>query len=356
MIQNIRLAQSYWPRSGYDQKNRSHVPFTGAEHGKIVHEITLPSARKDDNHGICGSVMSDMMTLRVVCEGILSAISIDGKIIWSIELCEAENKPCEYYSLPVALQDGACLIALSDSICVYNSDGRLVLQQHMPDFDDTGCAPNITESGQILHSSINGEIWCIEAIDIRAVGCFGYDVLPPAIYPDSSLAIAGYYGDGFCRASIDGQMVWKTEFKEADMLPTINQDNIAAVGSKNDNKSTFYSPEGKLLGTYDRASVFAEYSPDSWIARSNKRVAKLTVEGKECWKYSLRDDTYWGRCQPIVDSEGRVYLLDDNQLICFTGEGEIVFSIEIQDSYDGLGCVTPGRMAYVGKGLLQIIE
>ncbi|NDY73087.1 PQQ-binding-like beta-propeller repeat protein [Desulfobacter hydrogenophilus] len=301
--------------------------------------------------------MTDTMILRVEYDNSLSAISIDGKILWSVRLRDAENKRPQHCSLPVALEDGACLVALSDSICVYDANGHRVFQEQIFLPDDSGCAPNITKAGQILYSSINGEIWCVDSMGVREVGCFGYDVLPPAIYPDNSLAIAGYYGDGFCRVSLDGQMVWKTEFKEADMLPTINQDNIAAVGSKNDKKSAFFSPNGTLLGTYARASVFAEYSPDSWIARSDKWVAKLTVDGSECWTHSLRDDTNLGHCQPIVDSEGRIYLLDDGKLLCLTGEGEIVFSTDVHgSSWGGLSCVSPGKMAYVGAGMLQIIE
>jgi len=243
-----------------------------------------------------------------------------------------------------------------DSVCVYDSNGHRVFQEHLPLADDSGCAPNVTAMGQILHSSINGEIWCVDMSDAREVGCYGYDVLPPAIYPDNSLAIAGYYGDGFCRVSLDGQMIWKTDFKEADMLPTINQDNIAAVGSKNENKSEFFSPTGALLGMYARAAVFAEYSPDSWIARSNKWVAKVTVEGNEYWKHPLCDETNWGHSQPIVDSEGRIYLIDDGKLLCLSGDGEIVFSTDVHgNSWGGLSCVAPGKMAYVGAGMLQIV-
>nr|WP_321466399.1 hypothetical protein [uncultured Desulfobulbus sp.] len=357
MVINILLAQSYWPRPGYDQKNRSRVPFPGPECGKIVRQVSLPSSqhgRKSDLQGGC--VVTDTMSLRVAYDDRLSAITMDGKILWSVKLRNPGNERPQYCSLPVALENGMCLIALSDSVCVYDCNGNLVFQEHIPLADDSGCAPNITDAGQILHSSLNGEIWCIDAMSARDVGCFGYDVLPPAIYSDNSLAIAGYYGDGFYRVSLDGQIVWKTDFKEADMLPTINQEDFTAVGSKNENKSAFFSPQGTLLGTYDRASVFAEYSPDSWIARSNKWVTKVTVEGNECWKHPLSDETNWGHSQPIVDNLGRIYLIDDSKLLCLSGDGEIIFSTNVHgSSWGGLSCVAPGQMAYVGTGMLQII-
>jgi outer membrane protein assembly factor BamB len=191
---------------------------------------------------------------------------------------------------------------------------------------------------------------------VTELGCFGYDILPPAIYADNTLAIAGYYGTGFCRIGLDGQQVWTTEFAEADLLPTINSHSVAAVGSLNDETSAFFSSEGKFLGTYARASIFAEYSPEAWIARSHQYVAQLTVEGQECWGVPLHDDANWGHCQPIVDGQGRIYVLDDANLLCLTGEGNVVFTTKLQEnSQGGLSCISPGKLAYVGGGMLKII-
>ncbi|MFT6928222.1 MAG: hypothetical protein ACJAZP_003872 [Psychromonas sp.] len=352
MIQKMQLAQSYWPRTGCDRANRSHVGIPGPDHGNILFEVQLPHNQSEiDYHERGGCVVTDTMTLRVAYDRFLSSITLTGEILWSVEL------PDILHAFPVALQGGSCLVSLGNTICVYSDSGDCVFQHDIEEqLDDSGVSPNLTDTGDLILGCTDGLVFCLDAMEVKEVVDFGYDILPPAIYPDNSLAISGYHGVGFCRVRLSGQKVWTTDFKCADLLPTINRQNVSAVGSLDDEKSAFFSADGDLLGTYPRAAIFAEYSSQAWIARSHKYLAKLTASGQECWGYKLHDDSNWGHCQPIVDSQGRIYVVDDDKLLCFSGDGQIVFATDIQGSYwGGLSCIFPGKLAFVGGGKLKII-
>lgn len=362
MNPTLQLAKSSWPRSGCDKANRSHATIPGAKIGRIACEFELPNPNIEMDEYFCHSsacVITDTMELRVIHRGALFAISLDGNILWSVELRDNKGQPYEDWSSPVALENGACLVAFPDSGCVhiYNDQGECLEQRAFDNMlDRSGYPPNITNDGNLIISSTSGEVFLSNSTQMITLGIFGYDILTPAIYSDDSLAIPGYYGTGFCRVSVSGEIIWRTDFADADLLPTINKQNIVAVGSLNEGKSAFYTEEGKLLGTYDRAAIFAEYSPDAWIALSEQYVAKLTLSGSEIWGHSLQESGL-GYNQPIVDSLGHVYLIDNGTLLCFSGEGQLVFEIDIYSlDISGLCCVSSGKMACVAQGKLVIIE
>lgn len=325
-------------------------------------EILLPKASTELEKHHCqpaACVVTDTSSLRVICGGTLSAFTIEGHKLWSVELCDENDQHYENWSSPVALKNGACLVAFPDSGCihVYNEHGKCLEQRTFDNILDlSGCPPNLTDDGHLITSSTSGEVFCSDSIQIKSIGNFGYDIPIPAIYPDNSLAVAGYYGTGFCRIRVSGEIVWSTEFFEADLLPTINKDNVSAVGSLNDNKSAFYSSEGERIGAYNRAAIFAEYSSDTWIALSDQYIAKLTLSGREIWGYHLHDSGV-GNSQPIVDNRGYVYLIDNHHLVCLTEEGELAFKTYVDTNViDGLCCISTGKIACFTTEKLLIIE
>lgn len=357
MTVTMQLAQSHWPRSGGDRANSAHLSITGPVNGSILHEIELPQSSFSPG-SLSGCVVTDTISIRVVSSGYLSAVTFDGEIHWSIELKDLDRQSCEYWSQPLALNHGCCLVVVEDSICIYDEQGKCLIQHPLPEpLENSGYSPNLTKNGELLVTSVTGEIFLINLAEQANLGDFGYDLLPPAIYSDGSLAIAGYNGRGFCQMSAKGEIIWNSSFSEPDLLPCISQHNITAIGSLNDQQSAFYSFDGTCLGTYPRSSIFAEYSEDTWIARSKQYVAKITTTGKECWGVSLNDTiNSWMLSQPIVDFLGHIYLLDDTNLICLNGQGETLFTIELNDRPNGELCaIAPGMLAIVCGDKLKII-
>jgi len=356
----MQLADSYWPRSGFDRGNRSHVPIPGPEKGEIVLEVTLPRLRrkKKPSRYRGGCVISDDATLRVIFDCILSAITVQGELLWSRELKETDGKRCHYCSLPVALQAGQSLVTLQHTIIIVDPQGNILehIRIHGP-LDDSGPSPNITYDHHLIVTCIMGEVLCLQDHHLSEIGCFGYDILPPAIYDDDSLAISGYYGTGFCRVRQDGQKVWTTELHEADLLPTINRQQISAVGSRNDNVSAFVSSDGVIIGKYERASIFAEYSATEWIALSHDYVAKLSIEGNEIWGYPLQVESNWRNCQPIVDGVGHIYISTKNSILCLNAQGNELFAVALSEPLQGgLSLIAPGHLACISMGKLCIIR
>lgn len=279
---NFELADSNWPRTGYDRRNRSHVEFEGGSNGEIALEVSLPSYNP---HRVSGCVISDDGNLRVVCGGVLFSVSLSGKIFWSLEVKESGGKTANWYSIPVALKNGLCGVGLRHSVVIVDEAGKMIQQISVPDqLDDSGVSPNVSHHGQIIVSSLDGPVFSIHNNLVKEIGSFGNDIVVPAIYGDDSLAVSGYSESGFCRVRLDGERVWKTDYfayHETDLAASINSQGITAVGSRNDGVSLFYSNGGELLGRYRGGSIFAEFSQYEWIALSvwillGKKFLKLT--------------------------------------------------------------------------------
>jgi len=186
---------------------------------------------------------------------------------------------------------------------------------------------------------------------------FGYDIPPPAIYEDNSLAISGFYGTGFCRYRLDGQKIWSTQLWKVDLFPTINSKQFSAVGSLDWNRSFILSNDGQIIGTYKRASIFSEYLDGGWIALSEKYIARLTLEGKELWGHSIENEQTWDECQPIVDSLGQIFITNGRNLFCYDSDGNTVFNMQISQTEEGtLSIIYPGLIAVVCEGSLSLVQ
>ena len=179
----------------------------------------------------------------------------------------------------------------------------------------------------------------------------------PALYDDDSLAIAGYYGTGFCRVDLDGTIRWQSQLREADLVPTVNRRQVAAVGSVNDGVSAFFAPDGTRVGHYAQAAVFAAYG-DDWVALSKTRLARLSPEGTELWGQDVSMQRVRGRIvQPVVDAEGYIYVRHDEGLRCCNAEGRTVFEVALPTTRpDPLSIIAPGTIALVSEDELLIGE
>ncbi|GCE23254.1 hypothetical protein KDK_70540 [Dictyobacter kobayashii] len=221
--------------------------------------------------------------------------------------------------------------------------------------DDSGFSPNLTYNGLPVLSAVAGDVYVFKQNLWHEIGVYGLDVVTPAVYPDNSLAIAGYAGTGFCRVSLDGKTQWTTQIKRADKLPTINNEHIAAIGSA-DGFSAFFRSDGEQIGEYKQWATFAEYIDGGWIALSKQRLARLTKDGREIWGCDIhRSGNLTFVEQPIVDRDGFIFVRNQEGYQCYAPQGHITFEVKLPAIPQGLmSIIAPHTMAYVIENELFI--
>jgi hypothetical protein len=142
----------------------------------------------------------------------------------------------------------------------------------------------------------------------------------------------------------------------SDLLPTLNAEHIAAVGSLNDKHSAFFRSDGEQIGEYHHAATFATYPDGGWIAFSRQRLARLTLEGRELWGCEMcPGDTLTFVEQPLVDRDGFIFVRQKEGFLCCDAYGHHVFEVKLPIPSQGLmSIVAPGIVAYVMENELFI--
>lgn len=360
---DIVLANNVWPRSGGDRRNSSRVQVVGPSEGRIHRRLPLPQPDRAQPERLCGfggiAVAPDR-SLRVAKAGMLTAMSPEGDVLWSRVLLDGRQLP-EYHSAPVALQSGAVVITLQRRSIAVDARGHissLVRPRHWRQLDDSGPSPNLTRHGALILICPTGDVAYVRRGRWQDIGVFGYAIVPPAVYDDGSLAIAGYSYKGLCRVRLDGTVLWQTPLRDADLLPTLNDQQVVAVGSLNDHLSAFFASDGQQVGNYRRAACFAEYVDGGWIALSKTHVARLTSQGRVVWEQPVEKRDLWRRSpQPVVDSSGRAYVAATDGLACFGANGTRLFALQMAaNQLLGLSIVAEGTLAcIVDDDLLLIV-
>jgi hypothetical protein len=231
-------------------------------------------------------------------------------VLWQADLAAlVKDDVAVWHGLPTALADNRTLVPLPYALAIIAVDGHIDdLVEFQEPMDDSGLPPNITHSGWPVVSSLLGTVYLLGNGRWVAIGDYGYDIVCPALYDDDSLAIAGYYGAGFCRVDLDGTIRWQSQLREADLVPTVNRRQVAAVGSVNYGVSAFFGPDGAQVGHYAQAAVFAAYG-DGWVALSERRLARLAADRTELWGQGVPMQRVRGSIvQPVVDAEGYMYV------------------------------------------------
>jgi len=379
------LASTLWPRSAGDAGNRRCFGAEGPRAPRLSAPCFLPALRvaAPDPSPIDGGVIADDGTLRVIHGDCLSAVDQDGTVLWSVSVreldaaivippappsedeeeeerggdaAEAQEGPGRLTrSLPTALAGGHTLVGLTRGAVIVDARGQMVAQVAQELMDDSGPSPCVTAGGVPVLSTIAEGVFAWEPAGLRRLGRFGYDVVPPAVYSDDSLAIAGYAGSGFCRVRLSGEKVWATELHEADLLPSINSSQHAAVGSRNDRCSALYAASGATLGIHPCAAVFAEYPDGGWIAVSDCAVARIDSSANKIWWAEIATSLRWGVLGPIVDPEGMIYVQDGESLVALDPNGTAKFSVWLGKSVGPVFPAGPGRFAVVADGVLRFI-
>ena len=173
-------------------------------------------------------------------------------------------------SAPLALAGGNILINGRGSSYLLDERGDTLRSWDFPShgLDDSGHSPTLTKSGYPLFSGIGGEVWISREDQVREIGSFGYDVLPPAVLSSGEIAVAGYAYTGACLVDESGKILWRRlDFEDADSLVTANKFSEIAFGNLNDEVSLVVSSTGHDLFKVPFSATFSEH-PNGWISCS----------------------------------------------------------------------------------------
>jgi hypothetical protein len=309
----------------------------------------LSDEQHDRAFGAGIAVRSDG-SLAITNAGVLSCWTRDGELLWSTDLAELQQDDDLrlFHSAPVALADGGVLVTLRHTFVVFDADDHL--SQQVDDelgMDGEWFAPNFTQDGHLITTSDIGRVAVRRGESWEEVGWFGYDIVPPAVYDDGSLAISGYFGSGLCRVGLGGTIRWQHKL-DVDLTPSINSQQIVAAGSLNDSKSLFVTAYGDKVGEYGAAAVFAEHLDGTWIARSEYNVARVTSESDVVWTRTIDTPEHWSQMQPIADKVGRIYVAAAGSVICYDAEGSVVFTHQVDGGQPlALSPIGEHEMAYI---------
>lgn len=418
----FELAATPWPRTAANRRHSALVPISGPQRGRIVAVIELPSCEPDGRAWTGGGIATGADgALIVVAHGRVSRVALDGTIrsVASIPPAgpdprdldeppdvpsengddgsarhaagsdddtvgstpaagsdddagsdptagsdpdaEAEAIPRTVVAPPVALADGTAVVVAAPELLVFDAGGQLVGGAHVgTSVDDSVLAPNATHRGALVLTHMTGEVVCLADGQRRTIGAFGYDVVPPAIYPDDAMVIAGYAGTGLVCIAPDGTHRWRADLKDADLLPAIDADGFVAAGSLNDHRSLIVAPDGTQVGAIPRAGAFAETGTGDWFVRTPDVVARVRRDGSPLWmhRHAPSRGLGWGALAPVADAAARVYTLDATDLIARDGQtGATAFRAELGgEPTSALALVAPGLAAVLVGHRLLLIE
>jgi len=386
------LAATPWSRTGGNRRNSARVSIEGPRRGRVAVDVELPGLEADERRWRGGGVaMGADGALIVVANGRVFRIGLDGRILSVAAIPvpgpdpRAEDGPTEEMDLdadatnsppddeteyeprrsvlapPVALADGAAVVLAPPELLVFDAPGRLVGGVYVGGTaDDSALSPNVTHGGALVLTHMTGEVEWLADGQRRKIGAFGYDVVPPAIYADDAMAIAGYASAGFVCVAADGTRRWSAGLKDADLLPAIDADGFAVVGSQNDQRSIVVAPDGRVVGAIDDAGTFAEGLAGDWFVRTRDTLSRVRRDGSRVWTalHEVSPDLLWGAQAPAADAAGRVYALTPDGLLARDARtGTESFRARLDGApRAALALVAPGLAAILLEHRLLLIE
>jgi hypothetical protein len=314
-------------RTGLDRRNSSKTELIGPKLGLLIQIVDLP---KNDSSYDNAAIVVSPNNFKVINKGMLSSVSNECKILWTHEITEFNNLSSKYTSAPLIKEDGNIIVTGVSTITEFDISG-LIVNQIESDFtlDDSNISPNISDEGLISLTGPAGNLAFLKNGKIIKIADRGYDVLSPPFYPDNSM-LAVFYYNAIYRIDLKGNQIWKNDYKEADMVATINKNNICAVGSKNNKESIIISSSGDIISKYNRPALFSEYSEDEWIALSSDKLAKINNSAEIIWEYKFEEEikVKWGEPKPIIDKNLNVYALTSKGLLALDKNGNVLYNLK----------------------------
>lgn len=323
----------------------------------MLWDIPLPDPPPDRGYFASGAIVAADGCLRVVHHDILRSLTPKGRVLWRHSLRRRGSRRVGY-GLPLALDDGSVWLTSNDRLLL-ERDGNVEVVARGDLGEGSTVSPNIGYEGSIYCGGFAcASRWSDGQILFLDEG--GFDLLPPAVYPDGSVCLASYYGNGLCRRHHDGRLIFqaKTKSREQDGLVTINDHDEAACGALNDWNSPIVDAQGSLLWIYDRPATFSctACSDGDWLALSRRDLTRLSRSGEVLWRREVQAGLGRGPTQALVDPRGIIYVPSCQGLQVFDPKGIPIFSTNWPPGETSTLCpVAPGQIALIHNSCLYLV-
>ena len=347
MSSHLQLADTGWPRTGRDCRNSGLAPFAGPARHEVARRLPSP------HEGVVlSAVGGGYVVARVRSEqgeALVTLLDGEGRALWTCS-------PGESCSSPLCLADGGVIATSGLQLVHYDSAGHPTVHEFEIPLDDSGVSINLTPQGEVVLGSHTGEVLVGTPGNWREIGSFGYDVLSPAVYSDSTLGLAGYAQMGATRVRPDGRVLWShPEQDGTDCLVSLNRHDEMLVGNVNDQLTHAYAPDGRSLFAIPDPGVAAEH-PLGWALLSSGNLRLVDRSGKLLWQRDVPIRRDWGLCQPVVDARGVIYVAHNLGVSGFDADGRECWSFLSDVRPFNVALVESGRLAFALPGELVIVH
>lgn len=332
----FKLSSSPWPRTGRTRANSALAPFPGPDSATLL-------LRANIRHS--GVVVSTEGGGFLIAgdrdpESPLTRVNAAGEVLWT------RTHPGSW-SAPAAMADGSAVLTSVNHVVRVTAEGELQVTETRYQFDDSRVSPNVTEGGELVLSTMHGEILVGTPDALRELGPFGYDVLPPAIDGQGRLAFSGYYSTGPTRLSLEGEPAWtRPTMLEAEGLTVLNQHGESTVHELEAGCTHGLDAQGETLFRLSEVALCAEH-PLGWAALGEGKLLLISRNGEVHWSRDIDNELDWGSGQPAVDSRGVIYVPCLGGVVAWSAGGELLWQhTDRQAQPSNLALVGPGQIAF----------
>ncbi|MFA5212285.1 MAG: PKD domain-containing protein, partial [Methanoregula sp.] len=357
------LANTAWPKFGYDSRNTGQSPYTGPQSnstlwvktGTLVYSYSTPvlgsdnsiylasisSIRKLDSDGNLLWVNSTLQTINTpalgldgtIYAGTLSggvyAINPDGSIQWNYPTGGINS----YGGSPAIGSDGTIYIGSTDkNLYALNPNGTLKWQNSTPAPISSG--PAIGSDGTVYVVSgtdpyafnPDGTVkWISSAF--MSVGSGGRGYSSPVIGPDGTIYITVYQGTNLSALNPDGSLKWSYTLGGSYGYgsPAVASDGTIYLAHYGDGNIYALNPDGTRKWSYatGKTGLKVYSSPvigaDGivYVGFSDNKIYALNQDGTLKWTYTTGGQI---RNSPAIGRDGTLYVGScDGYLYAFAG-------------------------------------
>jgi len=343
------LADTAWPKFGYDLRNTGQSPNLGPQTGTL--QWTYQMAKTIYSQPAIGS---DGTVYMECLDYNLTAINPDGTHKWTFTAGSA------IYGTPAIGADGTLYMGCNDrNLYAVNPDGTLkwncTLQNRI-----TYSSPTIGPDGTIYIGS-NGVNVGENLVAISDEGTHGtikwtFDTVSdtagiPAIGADGTI-YAGSGDTNLYAVHPDGTLKWKytTGGKMTDNSPSIGADGTIYIGSK-DNKLYAINPDGTLkwtytFGSYIKYAVAIGSDGTIYAGNHDKHLYAINPDGTLKWDFATEGNV---DITPAIGSDGTIYIGSyDKKVYAVNPDGTLKWMNDLKSGVRSSPAIGPDGTLYLG--------
>ncbi|AKB29128.1 cell surface protein [Methanosarcina siciliae T4/M] len=343
--ETLELADSAWPKYGYDLNNTGQSPYTGPQSNNTVWTYTAGGT-----FFIGSSSIGPDGTIYIGNgDNNLYAFYPNGTLKWTY--CAGGSFA---YSTPAIDSNGTVYIGNDGDSKLYaiNPDGTLKWTYSAG--NGVRGSPTIGPDGRIYVGSRDGSLHALYpdgTVMWTYAGGSYFFYGSPAIGPDGTI-YAGNYDQKLYAVHPNGTLKWS--YETGDVIynaPAIATDGTVYIGSYDHNLYAI-NPDGTLRWNYTTgAQIYGAPSIGAddtvYIGSYDKNLYAINPDGTLKWTYEA--DNGFRDSQPVIGADGTVYIGDEmGKCYAISPEGTLKWDYAIGGRIYGPASIGSDGTLYVG--------